>query len=454
MPKLELKLQKDLEGAITSAVVEVVSGQGDVRYSGRIPVGYNAEPIAIDLDPSAYLVRATLPSGETVTRSIALGRENVTMIMEASHSRHEWLSWHEFTSGLGRSDEPISATVLPALADNLARTLDLPTLSFVGQYGLTENMPVLPPWPNETWKPQIVRAAGLQLEVFRETDEDYFLVRLRANEPPQGWPAVYIGASAPGGEYRSARLPVPWPARSDNFEQHFVEVLIARSRPGLPDPRGGIASLLVRDPVVGPLISFLAAGDPASARTVSADLYDAAQELLWFKLANPYAAAAGGYVLLRTMRGAALPDWHAWPRNLAVWFPWLPDGAVIYCWQQLLRPDGDIAIARQYFIEAALRGVPVFTEGVRLLSKAATLFGHHPSFANDSALTAAVRLARAYSVRIDPHLPFATWSLPRPKDEGRSHAEPFLPLFPDVLGVPPGVLAPQQSYATGASGSA
>ncbi|MGG7377662.1 hypothetical protein ACQ7B2_02440, partial [Escherichia coli] len=67
---------------------------------------------------------------------------------------------------------------------------------------------------------------------------------------------------------------------------------------------------------------YLAAGQPREA----AELAPAAETLLEEKRADPIAAAMGGYALLRLGR---IADLRHWPANLAKWFPWLPDGAVI-----------------------------------------------------------------------------------------------------------------------------
>lgn len=53
------------------------------------------------------------------------------------------------------------------------------------------------------------------------------------------------------------------------------------------------------------------------------------------KLRSPVAAAIGATVLIRS---GALEQLHDWPRNLANWFPWLADGAVLWA-ETLLRRD-------------------------------------------------------------------------------------------------------------------
>jgi hypothetical protein len=99
-----------------------------------------------------------------------------------------------------------------------------------------------------------------------------------------------------------------------------------------------------------------------------------AQDLLRDKMNDPIAAAVGGYALLRC---AAFDRIHSWAKNLADWFPWLPDGSVVYAWQLLSDPaKRDYVKARSSLLDAARCGVPVFTEGLRLLRDGLNYFAH------------------------------------------------------------------------------
>ncbi len=77
------------------------------------------------------------------------------------------------------------------------------------------------------------------------------------------------------------------------------------------------------------MIGFLASGDVKTAARINGELEETAKSLLYKKLINPYAAAAGGYVLLANSASARRPAWHGWVENLSDWFPWLPDGPII-----------------------------------------------------------------------------------------------------------------------------
>jgi len=92
-----------------------------------------------------------------------------------------------------------------------------------------------------------------------------------------------------------------------------------------------------------------------------------AEELLLYKRRDPPSAAIGGYYILKA---GELDRLHDWANNLANWFPWLPDGAIIHAWQ-LIKTNNhslrDYMKIKERLLEAYGRGVPVYTEGVRLL---------------------------------------------------------------------------------------
>ena len=87
-----------------------------------------------------------------------------------------------------------------------------------------------------------------------------------------------------------------------------------------------------------------------------------AEKLLRSKMQGPLGAALGGYALLRL---GDIERMHNWPDNLANWFKWLPDGAVIAGALAARAHDGPAAAVR--FLEACRRGMPVFTEGISVL---------------------------------------------------------------------------------------
>jgi repressor LexA len=129
-----------------------------------------------------------------------------------------------------------------------------------------------------------------------------------------------------------------------------------------------------------------------------------AESLLKQKRPDPIEAAIGGYYLLRTSR---LDRLSAWGPNLSRWFPWLPDGAVVNGWQHIHAgrkrrgdPDQHFAAARRQLIRAARRGVPVYTEGLRLLVDGLRLL-REDAEAEDAALDAALTFIEPFAMAAD-----------------------------------------------------
>ncbi|HSJ94390.1 MAG TPA: hypothetical protein VK896_10185 [Gaiellaceae bacterium] len=127
--------------------------------------------------------------------------------------------------------------------------------------------------------------------------------------------------------------------------------------PGAP---GTVANVSLPDnPRVDAVARYLSGGHLREAADLSTD----AELLLQAKMADPFGAAVGGYALLRLGRLDALHDWSL---NLANWFPWLPDGAVIAGEARALTGDHEAAI--ELICQAGRRGLPVFSVGLSVLA--------------------------------------------------------------------------------------
>lgn len=133
-----------------------------------------------------------------------------------------------------------------------------------------------------------------------------------------------------------------------------------------------IASVRVRTSSVtaDALVSYLLRGDLYSAASM-VDWAEKAEDLLEDKMADPFAAAVGAFLLLRTRQVDRL---HDWTRNLMESFPGLPDAVLIRAWHLILR-RGDENEIRQLFSRALQGKLPVYTEGLRLLSDGVRLLG-------------------------------------------------------------------------------
>jgi hypothetical protein len=142
------------------------------------------------------------------------------------------------------------------------------------------------------------------------------------------------------------------------------------------------------------LLGYLRAGSIDHGELV----LEKAEHLLYGKFKDPTAAAIAGYYLLRMRRFERLRDWAP---NLANHFAWLPDGAVIDAWQHIHTGrehggDDHFAEARARLLLAVARGLPLYTEGLRLLVDGLSLFA-----TDDREVRAALKTVSGYSDAVD-----------------------------------------------------
>ena len=134
----------------------------------------------------------------------------------------------------------------------------------------------------------------------------------------------------------------------------------------------------VQDGRMSSVLAYLTQGDLGSARV----LLKSSLRMLMAKVKNPYAAAAGGYVLIYSKsEDIDDPEWPSWIRNLATWYPSSPDAQILMatlCLQRRrllaqvnLPAVGDDArrleLARILLKRALSAGLPMYSMGMRLL---------------------------------------------------------------------------------------
>jgi hypothetical protein len=143
----------------------------------------------------------------------------------------------------------------------------------------------------------------------------------------------------------------------------------------------------------------LARGDYYAGEAM-APLVDEAMELLVYKMQDPYAAALGAYLLLGLERFDLM---HSWAKNLADRFPWLADGCVIWASQCLRQANPNADEASKYLLAAASRGLPIFTEGLRVLVDGLQRLGPpgHEALATVTKLAGPVLWTSPFTARLD-----------------------------------------------------
>lgn len=180
-----------------------------------------------------------------------------------------------------------------------------------------------------------------------------------------------------------------------------------------PDPRasGSHLAVVVDTRQWAGLLAFLAQRDFELSAIALRDILanNSAKTALVLKVKNPLAAAAGALVAVATnqLGQAKIPE--SWLRNLAKWFPQLPDGPVILA-RHLMSQGGQDAAkraeAKALLLEASRRGVPVFSLSVDWLAQGLA------DFAGDADVATPAKTMWRFAQLCDPARAFTVLRIP------------------------------------------
>lgn len=415
--------EHDLDGG-TKIVGNIypAGATGVAKRNIVFPCGISVAPARYEVEAGRYVVSATLPSGAILTEDVeARDGEETPVILDASDSPYETHSWQYLMGNI----EPYSVyhdpsmipvprstgsryIVRPAGADGVDPGWDaeLPPIGHTKVTWIADSMTAS--WSFES---MIALAAGAA---------DVPIADLIADSPPQVIPdpdesdgtshLFRFGADGPVGapsRVRGARqflvveiagaahlvtLPAPWDSAQ-------IEVLVN----GRQSPTGSAIAVTVRDRDVGAALAYLARGAFDAAATLFTDV----ESMLYGKVRNPLAAAAGGYVLVGRDVADEPRQWDSWLGNLRDWFGWMSDGSVLWACRRLRQAttEGDLQQARDGLIEAYDRGVPLYTLGLSWLMDGLSEFPDDPECAWRLAQ------ARRLSWCVDMREPFVIISL-------------------------------------------
>jgi hypothetical protein len=187
-------------------------------------------------------------------------------------------------------------------------------------------------------------------------------------------------------------LPMPWYVVGTGREAG-IELVVQQ----LARAEDFASSIAVRDERLGLLLGFLSSGALSAAQQIAEE----AKEILYGKVQNPLAAAAGGYALVGSETDNSPKPWHEWTKNLMDWFPAMPDGAIQ--WATLLRRQGSAksSAACAAFKAAARRGLPFYSLGLRWL-----LDGLERYASRDAEASELLPAVRATAARMHQQSPF------------------------------------------------
>lgn len=391
-----------------------------------IPVG-SGQPQEVNLPLGRYVIDALLPSGELVSEDVVVESDNdLQVYLYGKHSGHEWLSWQHLVGNVRAGPEFFeSLRLLKIRRDDSPMVGRWSPWFVVGQpstepsesdpFGKT--LRLASPGP-QTGRIPLALAASKPRPNSRtgaESDGPFGSFVLKSPASLSG--RRYIVVEGERGAFVLAVLPIPW-QETRTAQGAEIDILVGPKDSAVSELERTYVepdcSIMVRDSRLSTLVAYLASGDIAAAAAVLAR----AQDMLFAKLQNPIAAAAGGYVLLANWSSTynagpqSQPEWHGWLGNLSRWFEWLPDGAIQNAWLSLQTRGGHgpHLEARDLALMAYRRGIPYYTAGVRMLLDTLILLSDQSRLegARDHDVEDALAATRGLALMIEPSRPFTT----------------------------------------------
>jgi hypothetical protein len=309
--------------------------------------GVASEPL--DVKPGHFIAQACFASGGTATAEVAveLGKEPVVVLGSEADPQ---------SAGRHRMSRLVTATA------SLLSRLSPPRMSLslpmrVGRHGLRAYVrgrgfaSYVP--SQEIVEPSIKPLEDGSVSV---RFPEYLGIDLVAVEVPGQPPENIVLPSARAEHVRSGYAP-----RENGAG---VELRLSRSQ-----HEGIEATVHPRHDVADAMLTYSGKILFAEAQALVRSQAMNAEALLYEKRADPVAAAAGAYVLLRA---GELKRLHDWTGNLCEWFSWLADGAAIR--GEHLAREGRHEEALACLMKLDERGLPAFSDGLGYAVNRLTLY--------------------------------------------------------------------------------
>lgn len=460
---LQLRADKWSTGDEYAAVAEIVPrGKGRAGQEKlSMPIGVNATPMRVDLQPGDYTVRIYLPSGDVLAQSVSIGPDTKpdkgNVDFDLASSPYEWLSLNSAVGAVQRLPNAERVRSLetwrssaseaePNFASNLSERVSQAISDFNVGYASLQKVAGVPtgecryatidparPIPEERlrsgklleWWMGVADGPPMPLAVTHHDDRNAKLsVPAIAGGPDllAGARRVFAQVRDPQGGLHHAVYPAGWvrvsrshagsPAGAELLMTVVIDSVMRGADEG-EEPARWRCAPTVFDVETMTYLGFLYSGQASAAEV----MIEHAAELLFEKRINPVAAAAGAFGLLAfsPASGARRTAWRDWIRNLYSMYPALPDGAIAMAQLCLRYGDGessaddlDIEKLRGYALEAMRRGLPYLTYGIRMLSEILLLLAsddqqHERSGPLVEETARARRLVRDLERRVEPN---------------------------------------------------
>ncbi|BCH34821.1 hypothetical protein MesoLjLc_67510 [Mesorhizobium sp. L-8-10] len=392
MSSLALRLHKQSVQTSMGAVAtlqQVANESGDAVTRGRridvtIPANAGSRAYSVGVEPGRWLVEATLPSGEVISKEVAVasGEHLPVTLQSVEHSPHEWLGLQYLVGNVEGAEtlrrlsakDVVVSTGLESTGRHARARTDQPTVR-IWQSALRAA---------EAWRnilsPDTAPLASLA-PAWQDSSEATWLYQVDAAHQRQFGLVEWLG------ERFAVSLPLPW--QGVGTDERVPVQMMVRMEPRQNDIRIGV---VVEDPDFAPMAGLMS----ASALPKAAIAVRQARHMLYEKVRNPLGAAAGGYVLLAA-GDLEEASWHDWVDNLANWFPHIPDGAILKASLRLRFPRDKNSgeEARASLLDAFDRGVPFYSAGVSWLLDGLT------QFADDPGVEEKMKIVHRIALRLD-----------------------------------------------------
>lgn len=453
MTGLQLKLVQPLaEGRLeVGAVAELRLLLGDEGQQVR-PMWLETRPVAVwgsdspeyegadfthfDLPSGGrYGITIRLPRGGDIEREIdIIPGTTIPETIELPVSPHEYLGWQQF-SGVVRNDphprkrqvtDPGQATLdqfvsIKALNSVYERQADLfdrrggvPDVYSAELPGAGDDWQLLsgnvgnvgPPAITDWQHPVFDEEYCLWVPAMpNEEDGEKLVQALRGDQLPddvqQRFPRWMLFDRQ--GQRDLISMPWGWWGLIPPRASEGVRLLYDRANPSPIDrEQPGRTVVSLQDRRWGGLLEFVASGRMEDAGELAPDVFgrESPEEALYGKTKGPLSAVLGGLILVTTSRDPGEQHWDRWLKNLANWFPALPDGAMLLGYR--LIQLGQYDEGRAWLEEGLNRGIPYFAFSFRMLTLGFS------QLEDDGALKHISHLA----TRVDPSQPFTVIRLP------------------------------------------
>lgn len=231
----------------------------------------------------------------------------------------------------------------------------------------------------------------------------------RADSFAEGYQRSWILVSGCNGDETLVAYPEEWDA---NTSTDIFRLTVNRPTTKGKGPESKWSTHLdLKDSSYGSVIEYLNRRDTKSSSAVMRTIRAQASKMLYDKLGNPFAAAAGAYLF--ALGGDPGQEHEQWMDSLCGRFPWLPDGPIALGWKCLRtgrRGSSDWRQARQHFAMATQRGLPYYSIGLHILVDGLTLLSmaEPEDIEIKDMLTAATAVNMA-CVRSEPFTTLELW---------------------------------------------